>query len=454
MVAVAALILILSIMTGFLAESRSVVRGALSDVLVQPANFSSAPAAEPLLAAVVADERVRGCAAQLVWGGIITQRGRSGARSFSSPTPTNNPFVVQLIGIDIDLVGRLCMPSIRVALGVFGAHLPPSRITDEYAATDLFAAVNGSAAGPCTAPVKNALVPFLPPAARAARGRPKASILIGDQLFDRLQMRVGEVLQLTTVVQDPESGQARANTRNFVVAGTFRSGENEMDKSRIYMARSELSDFVGGSRQFSQVLLRLRDYDEDAGALVADLRVSLAEDGLIRGGEWALSEIRTWEDFNQPLLGAIENERVLMAIMLSLVLVVAGFTIFAILSMMVTEKRRDIGIMLALGATPRGILDLFLLIAFWDALLGALIGGLVGTWAAIRIDPIERALSSAFGVQIFNRDVYMFDHIPAIVEPSSVAMIVFGAFLCALIFAAAPAWRAARLDPLEALRYE
>ena len=76
------------------------------------------------------------------------------------------------------------------------------------------------------------------------------------------------------------------------------------------------------------------------------------------------------------------------------------------------------------------------------------------TEKAIRIDPIERALSDAFGVQIFNRDVYMFDHIPAIIEPTSVAMIVVGAFVCALLFAAAPAWRAARLDPLAALRYE
>jgi lipoprotein-releasing system permease protein len=153
-------------------------------------------------------------------------------------------------------------------------------------------------------------------------------------------------------------------------------------------------------------------------------------------------------------LGAIENERVLMAIMLSLVLVVAGFTIFAILSMMVTEKRRDIGVLAALGATPRGIQQLFLMIAFWDALLGGLLGGVLGTWGALEIDAIERWLSRTFGVQIFDRSVYLFDHIPSVVQPLWVATIVMGAFLCALVFAAIPAWRAARLDPLDALRYE
>ena len=143
-----------------------------------------------------------------------------------------------------------------------------------------------------------------------------------------------------------------------------------------------------------------------------------------------------------------------MGIMLSLVLLVAGFTIFAILSMMVTEKRRDIGILTALGATPKGVMELFLLIGFWDALLGASAGAVAGTLLAVRIDPIERWLSSTFGVQIFDRSVYLFDHIPSVVEPLRLALIVLGAFVCALGFAAIPAWRAASLDPLDALRYE
>jgi lipoprotein-releasing system permease protein len=78
----------------------------------------------------------------------------------------------------------------------------------------------------------------------------------------------------------------------------------------------------------------------------------------------------------------------------------------------------------------------------------------LGTWGALEIDGIERWLSRTFGVQIFNRDVYLFDHIPSVVQPLWVATIVLGAFVCALLFAAIPAWRAARLDPLEALRYE
>ena len=225
-------------------------------------------------------------------------------------------------------------------------------------------------------------------------------------------------------------------------------------RDSIYLERAELADFLGGTQQYTEVLLKLKDYKRDGRDLTEILREDLADQGLIRGGIYARSEVRTWEEYRGNLIGAIQNERVLMMIMLSLVLLVAGFTVFAILSMMVTEKRRDIGILCAIGATPKGILDTFLYIAFWDALIGATLGTILGTWGAIKIDAIERAVSKLIHKQIFNRDVYLFDHIPSIVQPMWVAAIVLGAFVCALLFAAVPAVRAARMDPLEALRYE
>jgi lipoprotein-releasing system permease protein len=301
-----------------------------------------------------------------------------------------------------------------------------------------------------------------PPQAAEARGRPRAGVIVGEQLFERFHLERGARVTFMTAIPDPsnrESGWATAS-REFVVAGTFRSRENEMDLERIYVDRGVLARFLAGldedeplpadALQYSEVLVKLADYERDARDARSDLHRDLVVAGLLP----PFSDVLTWEDFRGTLLGAIENERTLMAIMLSLVLLVAGFTVFAILSMMVTEKRRDIGILTALGATPRGVLALFLLIGCWDALLGATAGAALGTWAAIEIDPIERWLSRTLGVEIFDRNVYLFEFIPSVVTPLSVSLIVLGAFVCTLIFAALPAWRAAQLDPLEALRYE
>ncbi len=467
-VAVAALILILSIMTGFLEESRKTVRGSLSDILIEPVfrheltQEELPPDPFDLLAAVRAQPGVVGAAAELQWGGIITQSGKNQEqyeRILSSSTH-KELLAVQLVGVDVRGFERLTQPLLRTALLPWGPLLPPSEIQDEFSSTDFLAALTRSAPEDedaffsSSAPVKIPLLPFLPPADYEPLGRPKAGAIIGQQLFRNLGLRRGDVIQIATAVPDPDNGEWKVNNRKFVVAGTSRSGENETDLSRIYLERTELIDFLRDTRRFTQVLVRVEDFKRDGNRIRDELRESLAAAGVIQGGPYARQEVRTWEEFRGNLLGAIENERVLMAIMLSLVLVVAGFTIFAILSMMVTEKRRDIGILCALGGTPKGILDVFLMIALWDALIGGFFGAVLGTWGAIRIDSIERWLSKTFGVQIFNRDVYLFDHIPSIVQPMAVGVIVFGAFVCALLFAAIPAWRAARLDPLEALRYE
>lgn len=433
-VGVGALILILSIMSGFLAETRKAVRGSLADIVIMPINVPRPggvavpydPA--PLLAVVRADPRVAAASAQLHWFGYVTRdEGR----------------------FDRSLANLNMADAERGALG--GVRLAGVDVQDEFATTELRAALQRTS-GFGGSPVADVDDPFAPPPGYVAEGRPLASILVGEQQAALAHLTRGSIVNVFTGVPDPVADELRTSNRRYVVAGTFRSGENDTDLQVVYLERSELMDLLGPPREFSNVLVKLHDYEQDGQAVVADLRAKLYEAGLIR--ERGVTEVRTWEEFRNVLLGAIENEKVLMTIMLSLVVVVAGFTVFAILSMMVTEKRRDIGILSALGATPGGIHFLFLLIGFWDALLGASLGAILGTIGALKIDSIERWLSKTFHVQIFNRDVYLFDHIPSVVDPTAVALIVLGAFLCTLVFASIPAWKAGRLHPLDALRYE
>jgi lipoprotein-releasing system permease protein len=456
LVAVGALVLIVSIMSGFLEESRRALRGSLADLVIQPELGPGLPrSAAPLLSAVAADPRVTGAAAELVWGGFFSKPGENLERVYSSPTAGGMAFV-QLLGVDVNGVERLAAPSLRAAVALAGGVFVPRPVQDELTTTELFPSLTGGGRHPrrLLHPVPSPLLPFVPPEPPEGR-RPLPAVVIGEELALAFGFRPGDEIQIITGVPDPDSGEFKPNNRVFVVAGTFRSGENEADLGRIYFDRRELADFLSaGTREYSQVLVRLADYEADGVALRDDLRASLAEEGLIRGGDVAQWEVRTWEDLKRNLLGAISNERVLMMIMLSLVLLVAGFTIFAILSMMVTEKRRDIGILCALGATPAGVLQLFVRIALWDSVIGGVAGALLGTWMALELDAIERGLSSLLGVQIFDRSVYLFDHIPTIVEAPFVVGFVVAAVLVAVLFAILPAWRASRLDPVAALRYE
>lgn len=463
LVGVGALILILSIMTGFLEASRKTVRGSLSDVIVAPVlgeGWLGAPPPEepePLLAALRGRPEVVSATPHLNWFGLITLPGREGARierRFASSQALKTG--VQIVGIDIRTHERIRNAITAAALFTRGVIWRPPAVQDELTTTELLAALGEA---PDERPsvgalVRNPLLPFDRPPGYAPRGLERPRILLGEQLFASLGLSRGAEVQLGTAVPNPATGEWGYNNATFVVAGTFRTGENEMDLGRVYVERTELADFIGGSQRFHEVLVKLTDYGRHGRAFSAALRTELDDAGLIRGGPYADTEVRTWEEYRGNLIGAIENERVLMMIMLSLVLLVAGFTVFAILSMMVTEKRRDIGILCAIGATPKGVLDLFLFIAFWDALIGATLGTILGVWGAIKIDAIEQRISQVIGKQIFNREVYLFDHIPSIVEPLWVAAIVLGAFTCALAFAAIPALRAARMDPLTALRYE
>lgn len=431
-VGVGALILILSIMTGFLAETRDTMRGSLADMILSvPAPEPGAPAEEPdaLLAALREDDRIHAAAAQLVWFGLLLREDGATESLLSDPMFSQRAGV-KIIGIDV---------------------------ADEFAATELREALErppryGSS-------VFDVERPFELPPSLQRRGRPRPALLVGDQVFSTHGLYRGQVVTLATWTPT-QSGEIESSSKEFVIAGSFRSKDNEMDLSRVLMEREELVRFLSGTppgdpppasaRRFSEVLIKLVDYERDSAELSAVLLDQLEGRGVLP----ARSDLATWEQMRANMLGAIANERVLMGIMLSLVLLVAGFTIFAILSMMVTEKRRDIGILTALGATPRGVMTLFLLIGFWDALVGALAGAVAGVWMALKIDAIEQWLSRTLGVQIFDRNVYLFDHIPSVVEPWRVALIVLGAFACALVFAAIPAYKAASMHPLDALRHE
>ena len=165
-------------------------------------------------------------------------------------------------------------------------------------------------------------------------------------------------------------------------------------------------------------------------------------------------QVYTWEDKQGPLLAAISIEKGILNILLFMIIGVAGFGILAIFSMIVVEKTRNIGILKALGASNGGIMKIFLGYGLLLGLVGAALGTLLGVTFTVYINQIEQKLTDWTGQQIFDRTVYYFKDIPTDIQPLSVALIVIGALVIAVVFSILPALRAAMLHPVRALRYE
>lgn len=165
-------------------------------------------------------------------------------------------------------------------------------------------------------------------------------------------------------------------------------------------------------------------------------------------------KVRTWEQTQQTFIDAIEHEKLLVTFLFGIISVVAVFLIFCIFYMIVVEKTRDIGTIKAVGATSRGIAAIFIGYGLVIGLLGAGLGYLASYLVVTNINELHAWLGRAFGVVIWNPEVYSFDYIPNTMDPKEVMVILSIAVLSSVMGAVIPAIRAARMDPIEALRWE
>lgn len=288
---------------------------------------------------------------------------------------------------------------------------------------------------------------------RASR-RPRQGIIVGEELAKALRLRRGAEVALMSVRLDQEAGEQgeegvfRASNEVFYLAGVFRSGMYEQNLFTVYVPLDAGKGMMKRSG-YSSAKIAIGTNDFEGAPLIRDgCRKALLDAGF--SGE----RLSTWQDKNRPLLSAlIVEKRVLTVLMFFLVLMACG-TILAILYMMVLAKRREIGILKALGAPMTGLLQLFLLNGGIIGLLGSIFGVGAALVFLRYINNIESFLSSTVGIKVFSKEVYVFDFLPVVYDVEAITIIGLVTVLFSLLAAFIPAFIAARSDPVRSLRNE
>lgn len=268
------------------------------------------------------------------------------------------------------------------------------------------------------------------------------------EVEDVFLCRPGDNLQITvpTVGAPP-----RPVYEICTVVDLYESKMHEYDSSFAFMPLSELQRIrgmigPGGEPTVSAIQIRLRP-GADLDAIKHRLEGAFPPD-------FYPYYIQTWKDTQKPLLAAVEMEITILNILLFLIIAVAGFGILATFFMIVVEKTRDIGILKALGAPSQGVMSIFLSYGFSLGVVGSGVGIVLGLVFVRNLNGIARLVERMTGRDVFDPTIYYFSEIPTIINPVTVTWVALGAVMIAVLASVLPALRAARLHPVEALRYE
>jgi lipoprotein-releasing system permease protein len=267
-------------------------------------------------------------------------------------------------------------------------------------------------------------------------------VVLGVDLAKSLGVRSGD--RVTLVVPNGQVTPAGVvpRFRLMTVVGTFDSGNFEYD-SALAMVHIDDAAKIFRLEGPSGVRLKLRDL-HDARRVADELSQTLTGDLYIR--DWTRQN-RTW-------FAAVQVEKRMMFIILTLIVAVAAFNLVSTLVMTVTDKRADIAILRTLGASPGSIMGIFVVQGAMVGVIGTLAGLLLGLGVAFNIDVIVPALEHALGATFLPKDIYLISRMPSEPQQADIVPIAVIALIMAFVATLYPSWRASRVNPAEALRYE
>jgi len=268
-------------------------------------------------------------------------------------------------------------------------------------------------------------------------------ILIGRELAKNLGVFLFETVHVVSPAGVSTPMGMVPRMKPFVVVGIFESGFYEYDSTLAYISLKNCQEFLNMGDTVTGIEIRVDDiYKAD--------RIAKAIEKKLGYPYWG----RNWMEMNRNLFSALKLEKRVMFIILSLIVLVAAFNIISALIMIVMEKNKDIAILKTMGATRGGIMKIFIFQGLVVGAIGTFFGCLAGLAVAFNLESLSRFVEKLFGFKILPGDVYYLNELPSQVNYSDVGIIILGTMLISFLATIYPSWRASRLDPAEALRYE
>jgi lipoprotein-releasing system permease protein len=417
-ISVWALVVVVSLFSGFLAVVERHVHAATADLVVSdlpPWNDGA-----KVRAAIADDPNVAGTAPRLVHFGLLL---RPGHRPPPAPLPGrgalhggDQPFLL-VQGID---------PAAEAAVTGFRQWLEHPEIPADLR-------VRGQPLEP-------------------AGGLP--TVLVGRSRMAREGLAVGDRVVLTTAYLRDDGEGRRTPVKaqlELVVGGAFQTEHGGFDGNTAFVAIDTLRGLLHPDAPHRVQELAVRVHDERTLDETAQ-RVQRAVVRAVEKDQIGYGRVETWRQKNALFLASVAHQRGLLQIVLIVIMVVAAFLMLATLSMMVTEKVADIGILTALGGTPGGVAMVFLSCGAVITLCGIALGTAGGVITAIYLEEVRQALRWLTGIDLFPVEVYNLDRVPCAIDPWWLLQVAAMALVTGLVVSTVPAWRAARHDPLVSLR--
>jgi lipoprotein-releasing system permease protein len=280
------------------------------------------------------------------------------------------------------------------------------------------------------------------------------SVLIGLDRMRREGLKPGDSLRLMTAnLKRGRDGRVTPVEIDveLVVGGAYQTSHGGFDGNNVFVARSTLQEalFPDAPNHVQEIAVRVTDpaqLEATAARLQREVRRTLEQNG--RG----YGRVQTWREKNALFIKNVAHQRELLKIVLTVIMIVAAFLMLATLSMMVTEKTADIGILAAMGGTPSGVTMVFLSCGLVITGVGVVLGLTTGVLTAVYLEEIRQAWLWATGHDLFPLSVYNLTRVPCRIEPLWLLQVSAMAMITGLIVSALPALRAARHDPLISLR--